>query len=421
MESSLSAALSFAGEKDRQDPLNYLRQSFYFPKTAGRECIYFCGNSLGLQPTNVEERILQELHDWRNLGVNGYVHAKNPWLFYQDYFKEPLAKIAGCLPQEVTVMNTLTVNLHLMLLSFYHPTPERYKIIMEAGAFPSDQYALETQVRFYGLEPDKAIVEVGPRPGEKIIREEDIFSSIEQNRQSLALVIFGGINYYTGQLFDIGKITAAAKKAGAVTGFDLAHAIGNIPLQLHDWDVDFAVWCSYKYLNAGPGSAGGVYIHERHAKDKRYPRMGGWWGNDEKTRFLMEKGFIPKPDASGWNISTAQVFNMAALRASLELFEKTSMVALRKKSIEITSWLEYLLSHLPGLRFEVITPADPYQRGAQLSLFFMEKGREIHEQMTAAGIIVDYREPGVIRVAPAPLYNSFADVFAFYQILQGIT
>jgi kynureninase len=413
-----SPTLLFAREKDRDDPLHGFRSEFYFPRTGDRESIYFCGNSLGLQPKNMESALLQELMDWRNLAVNGYVHAKNPWLFYQHLFSKPLSKIAGCRENEVTVMNTLTVNLHLMLLSFYKPTAKRFKVIMEAGAFPSDQYALETQIRFHGLDPEQAILEIHPRPGEKIIREQDILESIERHGDSIALLILGGINYYSGQLFDIQKITVAAKQAGAVTGFDLAHAIGNVPLRLHDWGVDFAVWCSYKYLNAGPGAVGGVYIHEKHAADRKQPRMGGWWGNEESTRFNMDKGFIPKADASGWNISTAQVFNMVGLKASLEIFEKTNMDTIRSKSIELTAYLECLLLELPHIQFEIITPSEPERRGAQLSLYFKEKGKEIHQKMTESAIIVDYREPGVIRVAPAPLYNSFEDVYRFFEILN---
>jgi kynureninase len=314
-------------------------------------------------------------------------------------------------------MNALTVNLHLLLLSFYHPDTERYKIIMEAGAFPSDQYALETQARFHGFAPEDTIIEISPREGEKLIREEDILSAIDEHKDSLALVLFGGINYYTGQLFDIAGITAAAHRAGAFAGFDLAHVVGNIPLKLHDWDVDFAVWCSYKYLNGGPGAVGGAYVHERYAQNKDHIRLGGWWGNEESIRFKMEKGFIPKSTASGWNMSTNQVFNMAALKASLKLFDEAGMEKLRAKSLQLTAYLDFLLQQLTNLKFDIITPIDPAKRGAQLSLYFKEYGKAIHQKMTDAGIIVDYREPGVIRVAPAPLYNSFEDVHRFYHIL----
>jgi kynureninase len=290
---------------------------------------------------------------------------------------------------------------------------------MEAGAFPSDQYALETQAKWHGLDPDKTIIEISPREGEKLIREEDILAAIHQHRDTLALVLFGGINYYTGQLFDVGGITAAAHKVGALAGFDLAHAVGNVPLQLHDWDVDFAVWCSYKYLNGGPGAVGGAYVHERYAHNRDHVRLGGWWGNDEATRFKMEKGFVPKPNAAGWNMSTSQVFNMVALKASLRLFEEAGMDRLRAKSLELTAYLSFLLHQLTNIRFDIITPIDPAKRGAQLSLYFKEHGKAIHEKMIAAGIIVDYREPGVIRVAPAPLYNSFEDVHRFYHILAN--
>jgi kynureninase len=360
------------------------------------------------------------MEDWSQLGVAGYTQARHPWLFYQSEFCGPLSQVAGCEKKEVTVMNTLTVNLHLMLLSFYRPTKDRYKILMEAGAFPSDQYAVESQMRFYGLDPDQAIVEVIPREGENLLREEDILAAIDQHQDALALVLLGGINYYSGQSFDLRLITEAAHRAKALAGFDLAHAIGNVPLQLHDWAVDFAVWCSYKYLNAGPGAVGGVFIHEKYIGRTDQNRMAGWWGNEEKTRFKMEKGFVPKADASGWNISTAQVFNMVALKASLELFEQSGMKALRSKSIELTGYLEFLLSQLKHLGFQIITPANPEHRGAQLSLLFDRRGKEIHQRMTQSGIVVDYREPGVIRVAPAPLYNSFEDVYRFYDILSTL-
>jgi kynureninase len=419
MHNQLEATVSFAQQQDEKDSLYKFRSQFYFPQHNGKDAIYFCGNSLGLQPKNVEVAIQQELKDWQNLGVGGYANAKTPWLFYQQNFQKTLSKIVGCKEHELTVMNTLTVNLHLMMLSFYHPTQERYKIMMEAGAFPSDQYAVETQTKFHGFNPDNTIIEISPRKREKIIQEEDIIEAIEQHKHSLALVLFGGINYYSGQLFDIKKITAAAHKVNAVVGFDLAHVAGNVPLQLHDWDVDFAVWCSYKYLNGGPGAVGGIFINEKFARNKKHTRMAGWWGNDEKTRFNMEKGFIAKPDANGWNISTAQVFNMVALKASLKLFEEAGMDAIRKKGIELTAYLEFLLSQLTNINFVIITPKDPVKRGAQLSLHFKKNGKKIYQKMIDSGIIVDYREPGVIRVAPTPLYNSFEDVFHFYEILKN--
>jgi kynureninase len=418
MACSFGTDLSYAIQKDKNDTLGSFRSRFYFPQYQGKDVIYFCGNSLGLQAKNVAGVMQQELEDWRNLAIGGYLNAKSPWMFSQPDFCKPLSKIMGCGEEEITAMNSLTVNLHLLLLSFYRPG-KRYKIMMEAGAFPSDQYAAETQALFYGLDPGKTIIEIRPRTGEKIIREEDILSSIEQNKDSLAIVLFGGINYYSGQLFDIKSIAAAAHKAGALAGFDLAHVAGNLPVQLHDWDVDFAVWCSYKYLNGGPGAVGGAFIHQKYARDKKHTRLGGWWGNEESTRFRMEKGFIPKPDAKGWNLSTTPVFNMAGLKASLQLFEEAGMDKLQAKSRLLTAYLEFLLRQLINIDFQIITPEEPERRGAQLSLYFNKNGKEIHQKMIETGIIVDYREPGVIRVAPAPLYNSFEDVYRFYEILKN--
>ncbi len=416
---SFEANLEFAQQLDKKDPLHAYRKKFYFPKYKGEKAIYFCGNSLGLQPKTVKKAIQQELKDWKNLAVGGYFNAQNPWLYYQDFFKKPLSKIMGCRMEELTVMNALTVNLHLLLVSFYQPNSKKYKIIMEAGAFPSDQYAVETQVELHGHEPMDAIIEIEPRPGEKNLRNADIIELIEKNKDSLALVLLGGINYYTGQLYDIAAITEAAHKAGAIAGFDLAHVAGNVPMELGKWQVDFAVWCSYKYLNGGPGAVAGIFINKKFGNDIGYRRLGGWWGNDEKTRFKMEKGFIPKTGAAGWQMSTAQVFNMVALKASLEIFDDAGIKEIRKKSMLLTDYLEWLLQQIPNIPFEIITPADATQRGAQLSLYFTEKGKAIHQHLTNEGVVVDYREPGVIRVAPAPLYNSFEDVFRFYEILKS--
>jgi kynureninase len=389
------------------------------PTSLSADAIYFCGNSLGLQPRQTADHMLQELKDWQDIAIDGYWHAHNPWMTYPQSMRPALSRIAGCLEDEVTVMNALTVNLHLLLLTFYRPTTTRYKILMEAGAFPSDQYALETQVKFHGV-PGDAIIEIAPREGEKTIREEDILQTIDQNKDSLALVLLGGINYYTGQLFDMEAITAAAHKAGALAGFDLAHAVGNAPLRLHEWDVDFAVWCSYKYLNGGPGAAGGAFVHEKHARNKDLIRLGGWWGNDEASRFKMEKGFVPKPTAEGWSMSTAQVFNMVSLRSSLALFEEAGIENLQAKSRELTGYLFQLLKSLDNLDFEILTPAEPHCRGAQLSLYFKKEAKAIHQKILDAGVVVDYREPGVVRVAPAPLYNSFEDVHRFYHILESL-
>lgn len=412
---------AFAAAMDKKDPLKKFRKQFHFPSRGGKKAIYFCGNSLGLQPKTTGKAIRQELKDWKNLAVGGYFGAKNPWLFYHNNFKPALSKIMGCRQDEVTVMNALTVNLHLLLLSFYKPLGSRYKIIMEAGAFPSDQYAVETQVKLQGRSPQDAIIEIKPRKGEKNLRTEDILHSIQKNKDSLALVLMGGINYYTGQLYDIKTVTAAAHQAGALAAFDLAHVAGNVPMELHNWQVDFAVWCSYKYLNAGPGAVSGIYIHASHGRNRQLMRLGGWWGNDEKTRFKMEKGFKPKTGVDGWQLSTAQVLNMAALKSSLVIFEKAGIKNMRKKSILLTAYLEFLLQQLKHIDFTIITPADPQQRGAQLSLYFKQNAQAIHRQLTSNGIVVDYREPGVIRVAPAPLYNSFKDVYRFYAVLRSFT
>ncbi len=420
MSFSFEASLAFAQQLDATDSLQKWKQEFHFPQHNGRDTIYFCGNSLGLQPKRVSAAIQTELETWQQQAIGGYFGGTNPWLYYADYCKATLAKMMGCSTKEVTVMNALTVNLHLMLLSFYKPANGRYKIMMEAGAFPSDQYAIETQVKHHGFNPDEAIIEISPRAGEKLLRTEDILVAIENNKNELALTIFSGMNYYTGQLYDMQAITSAAQSAGAIVGFDLAHVAGNVPMQLHDWNIDFAVWCSYKYLNAGPGAVGGVYVHECHAAEPSTPRLGGWWGNDEKTRFKMEKGFEPKPDASGWCMSTSQVFNTVCLKASLEIFEAAGIENIRAKSISLTAYLAFLLGQINNLDFEIITPSNSAERGAQLSLFFKTKGKEIHDKMIANGIIVDYREPGVIRVAPAPLYCSFSDVFQFYEILKAI-
>lgn len=418
MQPVFTTHIDFARLADAADELAHFKKQFHFPKHQGKEVIYFCGNSLGLQPLNVEAAIQTELTSWKELAIGGYFGGANPWLYYQDYLKCSLAKIVGCKEEEVTVMNALTVNLHLLMLSFYRPTKERYKIMMEAGAFPSDQYAIETLVTHFGFDPATAIIEIAPKQGEKILHTQDIINAIETHGNSLAVVMFGGINYYTGQLFNIKRITEAAHKVKATAGFDLAHVVGNVPLQLHNWNVDFAVWCSYKYLNGGPGAIGGVYVNEYFSNDVRTPRLGGWWGNDEKTRFKMEKGFIPKTNAGGWNISTAQVFNTVCLKASLELFDKAGIEKLRAKSLQLTAYLEYLLYQLPNINFEIITPADAESRGAQLSLYFTKRGKEIYDKMIACGIVVDYREPGVIRVAPAPMYCSFEDVYEFYRILK---
>jgi kynureninase len=409
---------AYAYQMDEQDELAYLKEEFFFPQHNGAPVIYFCGNSLGLQPKAAASAIEVELETWRNLAVGGYFGGTNPWLSYHEQCIPGLLPWLGALQHEVTVMNALTVNLHLAMVSFYRPSGKRTKILMEAGAFPSDQYAVETQVLHYGLNPEEHIIEVKPRDGEKLLRHEDIVAAIEKAGPTLALCLMSGMNYYTGQLYHIPEITSAAHRVGAFAGFDLAHVVGNVPVELHQSGVDFAVWCSYKYLNGGPGAVGGFFVHEKHGKNTSIHRFGGWWGNNEKTRFKMEKGFLPREGASGWCLSTSQVFNTVCLKASLDLLQAAGAERLRKKSIALTGYLEYLLQDCRHLEFEIITPANPAERGAQLSLYFKNKGRQIHDAMHANGIVVDYREPAVIRVAPAPAYCSFQDVFRFYTILK---
>ncbi|MDX5345932.1 MAG: kynureninase [Hymenobacteraceae bacterium] len=412
--------LDYAKSFDAADPLRPYRDKFYIPQVNGRDSIYLCGNSLGLQPKSAKAAIEQELEDWAKLGVEGHFHGKNPWFSYHELLTQPTAKLVGAKPIEVVVMNQLTVNLHLMLVSFYQPNGKRFKIVTEAGAFPSDQYALETHVKSRGYNPDEAIIELTPRPGEHTLRTEDILSVISEKGSEIALVMMGGVNYYTGQAFDMQAITAAAHAAGALAGFDLAHAAGNLKLELHDWNVDFAVWCSYKYLNSGPGGTSGVFVHECHANNHELNRYAGWWGHDKSVRFQMKKGFIPIAGAEGWQLSNAQIFPMAIHKASLEIFNEVGMDALRKKSEQLTGYLEFLLGEIGVDKevLEIITPKDPHQRGCQLSLLVHKNGRQLFDKLTEAGIIADWREPNVIRIAPVPLYNSFEDVFHFAEILK---
>jgi len=419
MSSSYEASLAYAQDQDQIDILFPFRERFIFPQHDDKDSYYFCGNSLGLQPKSVSYLMEKELGDWGKYGVEGHFNAAYPWFSYHHFFNERLAKIVGADKDEVVAMNTLTVNLHLLMMSFYRPEGRRHKIIMEAGAFPSDQYAIETQVRMHGYDANDAIIEISPREGKYLIEEEDILKAIADCGDELALVVFGGVNYYTGQYFNMQKIAEAAHKVGAYAGFDLAHAVGNIPLRLHDWNVDFACWCSYKYLNSGPGGVGGIYVHERYGNDPQFFRLAGWWGNDEKTRFKMQKGFVPQRGAASWQMSNAPVFNMVAHNASLDLFEKAGMKELREKSERLTGYLEYLLRQISNLTFEIITPSDPAQRGCQISMLFAENGRAVFEYLTANGVIADWREPNVIRVAPVPLYNTFEDVYMLYDLLNA--
>jgi len=413
-------SLSFARKLDRIDPLKSFRSKFHIPIVSGKPSIYFTGNSLGLQPKTAKAYLQEELKAWADLGVEGHFHAKRPWLYYHKFTKKLLAGIVGAKPMEVVAMNQLTVNLHLMMVSFYNPTSGRYKILTEAGAFPSDQYAFESQLKFHGLNPDKALIELHPRKGEHTLRTDDILLAIENHKDELALVIFGGVQYYTGQFFNLRKITDAGHKAGAYVGFDLAHAIGNVPLSLHRDNVDFAVWCSYKYLNSGPGGIAGAFVHERHANNHSLHRFAGWWGHNEKERFQMKKGFEPMEGVDGWQLSNFPVVSGAVHLASLEIFQQAGIKNLRKKSITLTGYLEYLLMESDPKHeyFEILTPANPLERGCQLSLYMKQKGRKVFNALTRGGVIADWREPNVIRVAPVPLYTTFQDVFEFARIFS---
>jgi kynureninase len=410
---------TFAAELDTTDILQKFRDKFFFPKkNDGRPVLYFTGNSLGLQPRTTRAYIEQELQDWETLGVEGHLQAKNPWLPYHEFVTGPMAEIVGAKPLETVVMNSLTVNLHLMMVSFYRPTHERHKIVIEAGAFPSDRYAVESQIKFHGFDPAESLLELRPREGESCLRAGDIEKTIAENADSIALVMLGGVNYYTGQKFDFERVVKAGHGAGATVGFDLAHAAGNVELRLHDWNADFAVWCSYKYLNAGPGAIAGCFVHERHAEAFNLPRFAGWWGHDKKTRFLMRPEFVPLPGAEGWQLSNPPIFQLAALRASLDIFAEAGMKNLVEKSRRLTGYLEFLLGEIRDERISVITPSNPDERGCQLSIRVREADKTLFEKISARGVFADWREPDVIRVAPVPLYNSFSDVFQFAEILR---
>jgi kynureninase len=426
-ENTLTAAASL----DQQDDLKAFRDQFHIPQHNGAPCIYFCGNSLGLQPKRTSVLVNEELQDWAKLGVEGHFKKDTGWFAYHELLRDSTARLVGALPKEVVVMNHLTVNVHLLMVSFYRPTKTRFKVICEGGAFPSDRYALQTQVIHHGLNPEEALIELQPREGEETVRTEDILKSIADCGDSLAVVMFGGVHYFTGQVMEFEKITKAAHAVGAYAGFDLAHATGNIKLKLHDWDIDFAAWCSYKYLNGGPGTVAGAYIHERHVNDISLPRFGGWWGNDPERRFTMPQKFIPVKSADSWQLSNAPILEMAALRASMELFDAAGMEKLTAKSFKLTSYLLYVVRDVLNATGHndlifVLTPFDEQQQGCQLSLQFKENGKAIFDTLTEAGVIADWREPdhsergdGVIRVAPVPLYNTFTDVYRFGEILRS--
>lgn len=409
--------LSFARQLDKEDALSQFRAQFHLLKKDNKHVIYLCGNSLGLQPKNVKAAIEQELNDWAEMGVDGHHNAKNPWMYYHHFLTEGAAKIVGAKKDEVVVMNNLTTNLHLMMVSFYRPTKTRFKILMEASAFPSDQYAMESQARFHGLNPDEAIIEMKPRDGEYLIRTEDIISKINDHKNELAIVMMGGVNYYTGQAFDMQAITRAAHEVDAFAGFDLAHAAGNLHLQLHDWNVDFAIWCTYKYLNSGPGGTSGVFVHQHHGNNFDLIRFAGWWGHAEKERFQMKKGFKPMEGAAGWQLSNAQIFPMAIHKASLEIFNEAGIENLRKKSELLTGYLEFILNDFSE-HLTIITPKNINERGCQLSLIVKENGKKLFDFLQTKNIMPDWREPDVIRMSPVPLYNSFEDVYNIGEAMK---
>lgn len=415
----------FAKQLDAQDELNHYQNEFIFPQHEDKKVIYFTGNSLGLQPKRTKAYVDEVMTDWANLAVEGHFYAEKPWWDYHERFANPLSALVGAKPSEVTVMNTLTINLHLLMVSFYHPTNKRYKIICEEKAFPSDQYMFQGQVGFHGYKPEEAIVEIKRREGEHNIRLEDITAKIEEVGDELALVLFGGVNYYTGQVFDMKAITAAGHKVGARVGFDLAHAAGNIELQLHNWDVDFAAWCSYKYMNSGPGNASGCFIHEKHHGNKELARFGGWWGHNKERRFKMEPQYDPIVGANGWQVSNLPILSLAPYLASVEMFAEVGMGKLIAKRNQLTAYLEFILheidNEIPSAEFEIITPKNQEERACQLSVFLHGQGRNLFEYLMKNGVITDWREPNVIRLAPAPFYCSYEDMYEFGQILkQGI-
>jgi kynureninase len=411
--------LAFAKAQDRQDPLNRFREKFHIPKDAnGNDIVYLCGNSLGLQPKNTQKYIQEELNDWAKFGVEGHTEAKHPWMPYHEFLTNSMAKIVGAKPSEVVMMNTLTTNLHLLMVSFYRPTKTKYKILIESDAFPSDKYAVESQLDFHGFDPKEGLILWKPRKGEELCRFEDFEEIMKNQGDEIALILIGTTNYYTGQSFPIKKITELGHKYNCIVGFDLAHGAGNIQPNLHDNGPDFAVWCSYKYLNSGPGSLGGLFVHERHANNPELKRFTGWWGHNKKTRFNMRQEFDVLPGAEGWQLSNPPILSMAAIRASLDIFEEAGMENIIAKQKKLTGYLEFLLNYLQNDRISIITPANPEERGCQLSLAVKNADRSLHDKLTKAGVISDWREPDVIRVAPAPLYNSFEDVFLMVERLK---
>jgi kynureninase len=408
-------SLNHAREMDANDSLAHFRSTFHIPKRPdGTECVYLCGHSLGLQPKSVRGYIEQELADWEKLGVEGHFHGQHPWMPYHRLLTDQTARLVGAKPIEVVVMNSLTVNLHLMMVSFYRPTKKRHKIVIEGSAFPSDQYAVKSQIEYHGFDPSTSLIELKPRSGDAWIREEDIAALIDREGDSIAVVMLGGVNYASGQFFDVDAITRAGHAKGCIVGFDLAHAAGNLPLKLHEWDVDFAMWCNYKYLNGGPGCIAGCFVHERHA-DRKLQRFAGWWGHDQDSRFRMGPDFQAMRGAEGWQLSNPSILSMAALRASMDVFDEAGMERLRGKSVRLTGYMEGLLQECASEMFTIITPRDTQKRGAQLSLRITKADRALCDTLVKQGVLCDWREPDILRIAPVPLYNSFCDVHSFVK------
>lgn len=413
--------LEFARSLDQKDVLRSYRNAFCIPRdVSGNEWLYFTGNSLGLQPKTTKAAIEQELNDWANLGVEGHLDAKNPWMPYHEFLTKSMAKIVGAKPIEVVVMNTLTANLHFLMASFYSPTEKRHKILIESDAFPSDRYAVQSQLEFHGYDPEACLIEWTPRAGETLLHLQDLETILDEQGEEIALILIGGVNYYTGQSFDLKKIAEMGHAKGCKVGIDLAHGAGNIQPDLHNSGVDFAAWCTYKYLNAGPGSLGGVFVHERYAHDKTLKRFAGWWSQNKDTRFDMRKPLDLIPGAEGWQLSNPPILSMAAIKASLDLFNEVGMDALRQKSVQLTAYLEYLINNLDHPDVEIISPKDPAQRGCQLSIRVKNTDQTLHKRLTENHVITDWREPGVIRCAPVPFYNSFEDVFGMVAILKTL-
>lgn len=419
--SDYKLGLEYAKQQDQKDDLKHYRNQFHIPKdNQGNDWLYFTGNSLGLQPKSTKEYINQELEDWANLGVEGHFDAKNPWMPYHEFLTNSMAKIVGAKPIEVVIMNTLTTNLHLLMVSFYQPTKTKYKIVIESDAFPSDRYAVQTQLEFHGFDANEGLVEWKPRQGEELLRIEDLENILDEQGNEIALLLIGGVNYYTGQYLNLKRIAELGHSKNCMVGIDLAHGAGNIIPKLHDSGVDFAAWCTYKYLNSGPGSLGGLFVHEKHAHNTDLKRFAGWWSHNKSTRFNMRQPLDVIPGAEGWQLSNPPILSMAAIKASLDMFNNVGMDALRKKSIKLTGYFEFLINEIKNDKIKIITPSNPDERGCQLSIQVKDADKSLHQKLTDAHIITDWREPDVIRCAPVPLYNSFEDVYRMVEKLKEI-